>query len=106
MEPAGGTIRIFVTDHGAGIPRARKEKVFGRFTQLDSSDQRRTGGTGLGMNISREIVEAMGGTIDYESELGVGTTFFVDLPRLEAQGIPVKSDPGAVVVNLPKAANG
>jgi signal transduction histidine kinase len=105
-KPAGGTIRIFVTDHGAGIPPGAKEKVFGRFTQLDSSDQRRTGGTGLGMNISREIVEAMGGAIDYESELGVGTTFFVDLPRLEAQGIPVKSDPGAVVVNLPKAANG
>jgi anti-sigma regulatory factor (Ser/Thr protein kinase) len=82
-KPAGGTIRIFVTDHGAGIPPGAKEKVFGRFTQLDSSDQRRTGGTGLGMNISREIVEAMGGTIDYESELGVGTTFFVDLPRLQ-----------------------
>jgi K+-sensing histidine kinase KdpD len=58
------------------------------------------------MNISREIVEAMGGTIDYESELGVGTTFFVDLPRLEAHGIPVKSDPAGNVVDLPKAANG
>jgi hypothetical protein len=54
-------VRMFVKDHGAGIPPGAKEKVFGRFSQLDSSDQRRTGGTGLGMNISREIVEAMGG---------------------------------------------
>jgi signal transduction histidine kinase len=99
-------IRIFVTDHGAGIPPGAKEKVFGRFSQLDSSDQRRTGGTGLGMNISREIVEAMGGAIDYESELGVGTTFYVDLPRAEADGLPVETDPGGVVVTLPKAANG
>jgi signal transduction histidine kinase len=99
-------IRIFVTDRGAGIPPGAKEKVFGRFSQLDSSDQRRTGGTGLGMNISREIVEAMGGAIDYESELGVGTTFYVDLPRAEPIDMPVETDPGGVVVTLPKAANG
>jgi hypothetical protein len=71
-QPSGGTVRMFVKDHGAGIPPGAREKVFGRFSQLDSSDQRRTGGTGLGMNISREIVEAMGGMIDYESELGKG----------------------------------
>lgn len=75
-----GRVRIFVRDHGVGIPDGSKDDVFGRFVQLDSSDQRKFGGTGLGMNISREIIEAIGGSIDYESELGVGTTFFVELP--------------------------
>jgi signal transduction histidine kinase len=102
-----GAVRIFVRDRGAGIPPGSQDRVFGRFSQLDSSDQRRTGGTGLGMNISREIVEAMGGTIDYESELGKGSTFFVDLPRLDRDEVGERSLPGGgQVVELPKAANG
>lgn len=76
-------VRIFIRDHGVGIPEGSKDEVFGRFTQVDTSDQRKFGGTGLGMNISREIVEALGGAIDYESELGVGTTFFIELPRIK-----------------------
>jgi signal transduction histidine kinase len=102
----GDTVRLFVKDHGAGIPPGAREKVFGRFSQLDSSDQRRTGGTGLGMNISREIVEAMGGRIDYESELGRGTTFYVDLPREQGDPATGAQDEDAVVVELPRAANG
>ncbi|SHF62630.1 His Kinase A (phospho-acceptor) domain-containing protein [Loktanella atrilutea] len=82
LSVAQGWIRIFVRDYGIGIPEDGKEKVFGRFTQLDPSDQRKCGGTGLGMNISREIMSALGGLIDYESTLGVGTTFYVDLPRV------------------------
>lgn len=77
---SNGRVRIFVTDQGVGIPEGSEDEVFGRFIQLDSSDQRKFGGTGLGMNISREIIEAIGGTISYESELGVGTTFFIELP--------------------------
>ncbi|MCL3883948.1 ATP-binding protein [Marivita sp. GX14005] len=76
----GGHVRIFVRDHGIGIPEGSKQKVFDRFSQIDSSDQRAFGGIGLGMNISREIVEAAGGTIDYDSEPGKGTIFFIDLP--------------------------
>jgi signal transduction histidine kinase len=83
---SGETVRIYVKDEGVGIPEGSKDKVFDRFTQLDSSDQRRAGGTGLGMNISREIIEAFGGIIDYESELGRGTTFFIELPQAEAEG--------------------
>ena len=102
-----GAVRIFVRDNGAGIPPGAQERVFGRFSQLDSSDQRRTGGTGLGMNISREIVEALGGTIDYESELGKGTLFFVDLPRVDGKNRPAQAQqPSAQVVQLPKAVNG
>ena len=80
IRVAHGRVRIHVRDHGVGIPEGSSEQVFGRFMQLDSSDQRQFGGTGLGMNISREIITAIGGTIDYESEVGVGTTFFVELP--------------------------
>ncbi len=100
------SVRIFVRDHGAGIPPGAKEKVFGRFAQLDSSDQRRTGGTGLGMNISREIVEAFGGVIDYDSKLGKGTTFFVDLPWVKDHPMPEPAPARYGVVELPKAANG
>jgi signal transduction histidine kinase len=77
----GGRARIFVQDHGVGIPEGNRDKVFGRFTQVDSSDKRRYGGTGLGMNISKEIIEYFDGVIDYESTPGKGSTFFIDLPR-------------------------
>ena len=82
----GSTVRIFVEDHGQGIPENSKSKVFDRFSQLDSSDQRKVGGTGLGMNISKQIVEQHNGEIDYVSELGVGTVFFVTLDLLEEEG--------------------
>ena len=71
-------VRIYVKDKGVGIPDNAKERVFGRFSQVDSSDQRRVGGTGLGMNISKKIVERHDGQIDYESTLGKGTTFFIE----------------------------
>ena len=76
----GDKARLFVTDHGIGIPEGNRDKVFGRFTQVDSSDNRGFGGTGLGMHISKEIVDRFGGSIDYQSEPGKGSTFFVDLP--------------------------
>lgn len=78
VKRTGDKVRIFVKDKGVGIPENAKERVFGRFSQVDSSDQRRVGGTGLGMNISKKIVERHDGHIDYESTLGKGTTFFVE----------------------------
>ena len=74
------TLRIQVRDYGCGIPEEFRPSLFEKFTQADTSSARRAGGTGLGLSIVRAIVEAHGGSIDYESELGVGTTFFVDLP--------------------------
>ncbi len=79
VEDRDGMVRILVADDGIGLPREAHDRVFEEFSQLDSSDQRKIGGTGLGLNISKRIVEAHGGVIDYEGELGVGTTFFVDL---------------------------
>jgi signal transduction histidine kinase len=78
-ENTGDAVRIFVEDHGEGIAPNSKKKVFDRFSQLDSSDQRKVGGTGLGMNISKQIVDQHNGTIDYVSEPGKGTIFFVTL---------------------------
>jgi signal transduction histidine kinase len=82
----GRKVRIIVRDFGIGIPDGFKEKVFDRFTQLDSSDQRHVGGTGLGMSISKEIVEKLNGTIDYDSKFGEGTEFFIEFDALETDG--------------------
>ncbi|WP_170604150.1 sensor histidine kinase [Ruegeria arenilitoris] len=79
-EKIGENVRLFVKDQGIGIPKGSRNKVFDRFSQIDSSDERHAGGTGLGMNISKEIVEHFGGTIDYRSTLGKGTEFFIELP--------------------------
>ena len=77
-EIVGKKVRICVKDNGIGIPEGAKDKVFGKFTQIDNSDQRRKGGTGLGMNITKQIVERHNGEIDYVSRLGHGTTFFIE----------------------------
>jgi len=85
----GQKVRICVKDTGIGIPEDAKHKVFGKFLQVDNSDQRRKGGTGLGMNISKQIVERHNGEIDYVSRMGHGTTFFIefDLFHAETQGL-------------------
>ncbi|MGR3565742.1 MAG: ATP-binding protein [Heliomarina sp.] len=72
--------RIRVSDNGHGIPEGSEEQVFGMFTQLDSSDTRMGGGSGIGMHISRRIVQRHSGRLSYESVLGEGTTFTVTLP--------------------------
>jgi len=71
---------IAVRDTGAGIPVAERKKVFERFYRLDSSRSRRTGGAGLGLAISREIVELFKGTITVADAPGPGTTIEVGLP--------------------------
>ena len=84
-------VRINVKDNGTGIPEDAKERVFGRFSQVSSSDLRKFSGTGLGMNISKKIVERHGGQIDYESIVGCGTTFFIEfglvLPQPEVPSV-------------------
>ncbi|MBT3556833.1 MAG: PAS domain-containing protein [Rhodospirillales bacterium] len=77
-----GMARLSVSDQGVGIPEEFHENIFERFTQSDSSDSRKVGGSGLGLNISKNIVEKHGGTIGFDSTPGVGTTFHVDLPVL------------------------
>ncbi len=71
--------RLMVRDSGIGIPEDFHERIFGRFERGVS--ERNYGGLGLGLYVTRQIVEAMGGTISVESTPGQGATFTVDLPR-------------------------
>ncbi len=82
VQSAKNKVRISVKDCGVGISQDSRELVFGKFTQVDSSDQRRVGGTGLGMHITKQIVERHDGIIDYIGEVGKGTTFFVEFPEV------------------------
>ncbi len=77
-----------ICDEGQGIPANKLESIFERFQQVDSSDSRKKGGTGLGLTICRKIIEQHGGKIWAESELGVGSTFSFTLPA--ARDLPAK----------------
>lgn len=92
FSPAGSTVevmlsrtarqvRVEVSDQGPGIPEAFRNRIFQKFSQADSSDTRQKGGSGLGLNISRGLIESMGGRIGFNSNGGAGTTFFFELPE-------------------------
>ena len=81
----GDQIEFAVRDTGRGIPQDKMETIFGRFSQVDSSDTREKGGTGLGLAICRGLVDRMGGRIWAESTLGTGSTFRFELPADESQ---------------------
>ena len=78
------SLRLSVSDTGIGMSTEQIDRIFKPFEQADSSTTRRFGGTGLGLSISAHLVRAMGGRIDVSSQAGVGTTFVVRLPLLEA----------------------
>ena len=77
---------IEVTDHGYGIPADQLEQIFERFRQVDSSSTRSAGGFGLGLFIVKNLVNAHRGSVDVQSEEGVGTTFRIRLPKRAEQG--------------------
>ena len=73
-------VRIAVEDHGPGIAEDFKDRVFEKFARADDGSWRHRSGTGLGMSISKAIIEELGGAIHFETTAGKGTTFFVDVP--------------------------
>jgi signal transduction histidine kinase len=80
LERLVGRARITVGDRGAGIPEAFRAKIFSKFMQASTGDASRRGGTGLGLSIVKSIVELHGGTVAFQTEQGVGTRFFVEVP--------------------------
>ncbi len=81
-ERKDSNIRVSVKDHGAGIPEAFKGRIFQRFAQADSSDTKLKGGTGLGLAVSKAIVEGHNGRMNFEKAEGGGTIFYFEIPEM------------------------
>ena len=77
---ANAFLRVEVEDQGEGIPIAFQTRIFQAFAQADSANTRRQGSTGLGLNISKKLIEQMGGEVGYITEINQGTTFWFTLP--------------------------
>ncbi len=82
---SGGKMHIAVTDHGPGIPAKFRSGVFQKFSQADASIARQKGGSGLGLSITKAIVEKHGGRIGFESVPNEATTFWFDLDEAEKE---------------------
>jgi signal transduction histidine kinase len=94
FSPTGGQVdlriienecayRVEVEDHGSGIPLEFRERIFGKFAQADGTSTRQLEGAGLGLNITKSLIENMGGDIGFTSEEGVSTVFWFSLPRCQ-----------------------
>jgi signal transduction histidine kinase len=88
VAPANGSFSVAVHDTGPGIPPANQEKVFEEFHQADNSITKAKGGAGLGLAISRRIVEMHGGRLWVESSPGNGSVFTFTIPSVVEQGGP------------------
>ena len=97
FSPVGGTVelglidngpswRVTVSDSGPGIPESVGQSIFESFTQSESADGQKRIGTGLGLTITKKIVEGHAGTIGYNSAVGKGTTFYFNLPKALPDG--------------------
>ncbi len=88
-----GAVRISVSDTGVGIPAALHDEIFRSFEYAENGDERQRPGTGLGLTISKELVELHGGRIGVESEPGKGSTFFFTMPA-HGGGTAIMADGG------------
>lgn len=91
-------IQFYVKDTGIGIPQELYDRIFDRFVQAEQSMTKNYEGAGLGLAISKGLVELLGGRIWLESEIDRGTTFFFTLPYTSVSEIPVKHAHGKVLI--------
>ncbi|CAN0586520.1 unnamed protein product, partial [Laminaria digitata] len=86
-KPQGSFLRIAVEDSGPGLAETDRERIFQEFEQVDGSSTRRHGGAGLGLAISKRIVEALGGDISLGDKPSRGSVFVIELPCAEERRI-------------------
>ena len=85
LQPRGeGQLRFEVADTGIGLSAEDQERIFERFYRVDGARSRELGGTGLGLSIVKNTAKNLGGDVGVHSELGVGSMFWVELPRVSA----------------------
>ena len=101
-EQGMDALKVSVEDTGIGISEEDSKKLFEPFTQVDEGLSRKYGGMGLGLAISRAFVEALGGVIDCSSELGVGSTFWFEIPIKLKHGETVAALDNASVNSIPE----
>ena len=89
IENRPGSVHVSVRDHGGGVPDYFKDRIFEKFAQADNSDTRAKGGAGLGLNIAKQIVSRLGGTVGVADAPDGGAIFHVDLPAWEP--VPTQS---------------
>jgi len=85
VKSEGKFLRVYVTDNGPGVPEEARETIFDSFTQFSAADGTTRSGTGLGLQICKKIVSRHNGKISYESDPGVETTFYFDIPKLNGR---------------------
>ncbi|MFI3280553.1 MAG: ATP-binding protein [Rikenellaceae bacterium] len=99
------SVTLTVKDSGVGIPRDMQTRIFERFVSRDSSASNESSGIGIGLSLTKDLVELHNGEISFESEEGVGTTFVVVLPKYYGDDIPVDEPlSGNVQPARPKSA--
>jgi len=86
LIPEGNRLRLAVKDNGIGIPHEDLPRIFERFYRVDRARSREMGGTGLGLSIVKHLVQSMHGTVEAQSEPGLGSTFVVRLPQANVPG--------------------
>ena len=96
-------VRFSVRDTGVGIPPEHLERIFEEFSQVENARQRYVKGTGLGLSLARRIAELLGGRVGVASESGVGSTFWLEVPRVDPRSLPDCAD---VTIELADAAAG
>ncbi len=101
LSDAPASLCVEVEDTGIGIPQERLGSIFEAFVQVDDSDARRFRGTGLGLTITRQLIELMGGSLEVTSELGRGSVFRFRVPLAPAEAALQQPASGAVALETP-----